>query len=261
MANPQKENGHTSIANEIIEAMAKTYFSSYEIQIIFAIFRKTYGWQKKEDWITNTQLAEMTEIPKSHVSRTIKKLLARNIIAKNNKKIYFQKDYEKWQKLPIQVTNKAKSCKSRDSKEKLPKQVTNEGEKKLPKQVTELPKQVTKNTQTGNKKLPKQVPTKEKKETITKETITKEKGPVFKKTLSQFKKMRSKNKKKMTDYAVELLVKKLDRMTDSESEQIAIMNQSIENCWMGVYELKNKNKQIKSIKQLAEEDDFDWRKE
>jgi phage replication O-like protein O len=242
MANPQKENGHTAIANELIEVLAKTYLSSYETQILFAIFRKTYGWQKKEDWITNTQLAEMTNIPKSHVSRTIKRLVKRKLITKKGKKLSFQKDHDQWEKLPKQVTNK-------------------KGEKSYLNRYQKLPKQVTENTQSGNKKLPEQVPTKEKKETYTKETITKEKGPVFKKTLSQFKKMRSKNKKKMTDYAVELLVKKLDNMTNDENEQIAIMNQSIENCWMGVYELKNKSRPIRSIKQQAQEIAERWEKE
>ena len=156
MANPQKENGHIDLANEIIEAMAKTYFSSYEIQVLFAIFRKTYGWHKKEDWITGSQLVNMTGINKSHISRTLKRLIKRNLIIKNGKKISFQKDYEKWKKLPNQVTSK-----------KLPNQ-----DKKLPNQVTEV-------TQIGNKKLPKQVNTKETKETSTKEIYTKEKKISF----------------------------------------------------------------------------------
>ena len=159
MANPQKENGHFVLANEIAEALAKTNLSSYETQVIFAIFRKTYGWQKKEDWITNIQLAEMTGIAKSHISRTIKKLLERNIVTKNRKKLSFQKDYDQWEKLPKQVT------------------IENNGES-YPNRYQKLPKQVTKVTQTGNKKLPKQVPTKETKETITKETYTKDTNPV-----------------------------------------------------------------------------------
>jgi phage replication O-like protein O len=244
MADIQIDNGnYLKIANEIVEALAKTYLSSYETQVIFAIFRKTYGFQKKEDWIPNSQLAEITGIAKSNITRTIKKLLKRNMLVKKGKKIGFQKDYEKWQKLSKQITNHGKSCKSRDSKEKLSKQITIKNDKKsyLNRQP-KLSKQITGVIQIDNKKLSKQIPSKEKKETYTKDTITKDKGPVFKKTLSQFKKMRSKNKKKMTDYAVELLVKKLDRMTDSESEQIAIMNQSIENCWMGVYPLKDNQK-------------------
>jgi len=78
MANPQAEDGHVDIANEIVEILAKTYLSSYESQVLWAIFRKTYGWHKKEDWITNTQIAEMTGIAESHISRTLKKLIKIN---------------------------------------------------------------------------------------------------------------------------------------------------------------------------------------
>ena len=144
--NPQKENGHVDIANEIVEALAKTYLSSYESQILWAIFRKTYGWHKKEDWISISQLVDITGIYKSHISRTIKKLLERNMIFKNGNKIGFQKRYDRWQRLPKQVTAK-----------KLPIQ-----DKKLPIQDKKLPIQ--------DKKLPKQAYTKE---TSTKEIIQK----------------------------------------------------------------------------------------
>ena len=150
MANPQREDGHVDIANEIVEVLAKTYLSSYESQVLWAIFRKTYGWHKKEDWITNTQISDMTGIAESHISRTIKKLIQRKIIIRVNKKLAFQKDYDQWEKLPKQVTSE-----------------------KLPIQDKKLPKQVIKVTQTGIKKLPKQVDTKETKRNYTKETIQK----------------------------------------------------------------------------------------
>ena len=216
MANPQREDGHVDIANEIIEALAKIYLSSYETQILFAIFRKTYGWHKKEDWITGSQLSEMTGIARSHVSRTIKKLIQRNLITKNEKKISFQKDYEKWEKLPIQVTIK-----------------------KLPKQDTMLPKQVTDVTQTGNNLLPKQVHTKETKRNYTKETIQK-KGDIFIKTWKDFKDMRRKKNKPMTGRAEELIINELNKLTNDEKTQIAILNQSIMNSWQGVFPLKER---------------------
>jgi phage replication O-like protein O len=155
MANPQKEDGHVDIANEIVEALAKIHLSSYESQVLWVIFRKTYGWHKKEDWITNTQISDMTGIAETHVSRTIKILIQKNLIIKNGKKLSFQKNYDQW--------------------EKLPKGVTSHHKKKLPKGVIKLPKGVKEITKGGIKKLPKGVDTKEKKETITKETIQKEK--------------------------------------------------------------------------------------
>ena len=219
MANPQKEDGHVDIANEIIEALAKTHLSSYETQVIFAIFRKTYGWHKKEDWITNSQIAKMTGIAEAHISRTIKILLQKNIVKKNGKRLGIQKDYEQW--------------------EKLPKGVTSHHGEKLPKGDIKLPKGVIKVTKGGIKKLPKGVYTKETKETTTKETIQK-KGDIFLKALKDFKTMRNKIKKPLTKRAEDMLITSLNQLSKDEQEQIAILNQSIFHCWQGVYALKDR---------------------
>ena len=60
MANPQLENGYTRIANEIIEALARAMPGFTQGQIIWAVLRKTYGWNKKSDQISISQLCEMT---------------------------------------------------------------------------------------------------------------------------------------------------------------------------------------------------------
>jgi len=52
MANPQPEDGHIDIANEIAEKLARTQLSGTEHKIIWAIWRKTWGWHKKEDRIS-----------------------------------------------------------------------------------------------------------------------------------------------------------------------------------------------------------------
>ena len=216
MANPQREDGHVDIANELVEALAKTYLSSYESQVLWAIFRKTYGWQKKEDWITNSQLAGATNIKECHVSRTLKKLIKRKMVVKNGKKLSFQKNHELWIKLPKQVTIK-----------------------KLPKQDKKLPIQVKENTQIGIKKIPKQVYTKETKRNYTKETIQK-KGDIFLKAWKDFKEMRKKIKKPMTEKAEEMLLTSLNKLSKDHKEQIAILNQSIFHCWQGVFPLKDR---------------------
>ena len=238
MANPQSENGHVDIANEIVEALAKIHLSSYESQVLWAIFRKTYGWHKKEDWITNTQIADMTGIAVSHISRTIKILIQKNLITKSGKKLAFQKDYDKWVKLP--------------------KGVTSHHSKKLPKGDIKLPKGVTDITKGGNKKIPKGVCTKETKETIQKKLLQK-KSDIFIEAWKEFKIMRKKIKKPMTERAEELLLNNLNKLSDDKDTQVAILNQSIMNCWQSVYPLKADNS-IKSIKQMAEEDPFDWGK-
>lgn len=60
-------------------------------------------------------------------------------------------------------------------------------------------------------------------------------------TIRDFIDMRKTIKKPMTTKALELLLKNLERLTNSELEKIEILNQSIEHCWQTVYPLKQKN--------------------
>jgi len=96
MANPQKENGHIDIANELAEKMAKTNLSPYEWRLLWAIWRKTYGWHKKIDFISVTQLENITGLDRRNLSRTKKSLLSKKIITLNGINIGFNKDYDQW---------------------------------------------------------------------------------------------------------------------------------------------------------------------
>lgn len=96
MANPQLEDGYTPIANEILEHLAKINLSPYENRILLAVIRKTYGWKKKIDFISITQLQEMTGLDRRNVSRTKLKLLNRKIIKQKENKLYFNKNYDEW---------------------------------------------------------------------------------------------------------------------------------------------------------------------
>lgn len=104
MASPQTENGHIDIANELAEALAKTQLNGYESRFLWVLWRKTYGWHKKEDWVADSQIVEMTGLKKQHVWRTKQCLLERNIVTKLGYKISFQKDYTRWKELPKKVT-------------------------------------------------------------------------------------------------------------------------------------------------------------
>jgi len=72
-----------------------------------------------------------------------------------------------------------------------------------------------------------------------KEENSKEKKDInFVKAWKDFKEMRKKIKKPMTNKAEELIINKLNKLSDNENIQIAILNQSIMNSWQGVYPLK-----------------------
>lgn len=143
MANPQIENGHVAIANEIYDALCRFRIPGEERQVLDVIIRKTYGWNKKEDAISLSQFVEMTGMNKPHIVMAIKGLLLKKVIivTKNGNapaKVYrFNKNYDEWIALPKKVI---------------------------------LPKTVISVTKNGKTSLPKTVPTKD---TNTKTTITK----------------------------------------------------------------------------------------
>ena len=145
---PELSDGHTKIANEILDTLAKTYLSSYESQFLWFLFRKTYGWNQKNDRISVSQIVKGTGIRQSHVSRTKKKLIERKIVTQTGNKIGFNKYWSQWMDIPKQV-------------------YTQTGIKDIPKQVLPPP-------HSGIKNIPKQGNTNiNSKDTITKDSSLK----------------------------------------------------------------------------------------
>lgn len=144
MANPQKENGFVPISRELLEALAKIRISGEARQVFDFIMLKTYGWGKKEDKISLSQISLGTGMSRVTCCKAINKLESMNIITKkgnSNINIYgILKNYEHWKPLPKKVTA-----------------------------VKLLPKKVMTVTKKGNSLLPKKVHTID---TITKDTIT-----------------------------------------------------------------------------------------
>jgi len=73
-------NGYTKVANEIQKLKPRLRMSGREWQCLEAIIWLTYGWNKKQDRVTNTVIAELTQLGESHISDTIKSLAERKII-------------------------------------------------------------------------------------------------------------------------------------------------------------------------------------
>lgn len=102
MANPQKEDGHTDIANEILEALWKVNLSAYETRVLIFLLRKTYGWHKKVDAISLSQFEKAIGLDRRLIHRTLKELSSKGmilVIPQDDRKPVsygFQKDYQKW---------------------------------------------------------------------------------------------------------------------------------------------------------------------
>lgn len=148
MANPQKENGYTSISNEIMDALAKIRINGEARQVLDVIFRKTYGFNKKEDAISLSQFSMATGLRRATVCRAINKLKLMGIITQKDNgiaNIYrILKDYDTWKPLPKKIIS--------------PKIITQKDNDHYPKRESALPKK--RHTIT----------------TITKDTITKDIG-------------------------------------------------------------------------------------
>lgn len=96
MANPQRENGHLEIANEVVEILMRSDFSGGEFRLILSVLRKTWGWQKKEDWISLSQLAKLTGFTKSYICRIKKQLVNNRTLLERDNRLRFNKNYDEW---------------------------------------------------------------------------------------------------------------------------------------------------------------------
>ena len=165
MANPQLENGHTRIANEVLEKLARMYLPPNQWQVLLCIIRKTYGFHKKVDWIANSQIIEATGLVKSTVSRSLKALDQQGLISRTKKSIGFQKDWERWKKVSS-IANKLKLAEQPTIGTKLAEQPTDEKlaiqQQKLADRKLKLAIQPTKVSSTATHKRKKDTYTKEK---------------------------------------------------------------------------------------------------
>ena len=103
MANPQAEDGHTRIANEVLEALMKTKLTGTQWDLVMAVVRKTWGYQHKEDFISLTQFKKLTGRNRSLIGRELSVLQDRNILKQIKKSTFgksakwqFNKDWESW---------------------------------------------------------------------------------------------------------------------------------------------------------------------
>ncbi len=125
-ASPQLEDGFTKIANEILEALMRADISGHGWRLLMAVFRKTYGWNKKTDWISNSQFVNMTGLRKQRVNDAIKELIDKKIVSKSGVRVGFQKDHAQWRYKPRDPGN-GKPLLPKDKSNGKPLPVTEEG--------------------------------------------------------------------------------------------------------------------------------------
>jgi phage replication O-like protein O len=234
MANPQLEDGYTSVANESMDALMRTNFSPYERRCLDCILRQTYGWHKKSDRISYSQFEEFTLIDRRHIGRAITSLKQRNIITVTGTgyalEYTFQKDYTKWKLTPAEVKDTTLN-------------LTPPQGDLTPVQGESLPAEVSKS-------LPVEVLQK-KENNIQKHYTKTNKNDDFvfvlpdwvnKEVWNQFVEMRKKiPKSPLTEYGKKLLIAELERFKNEGEDTNRIIENSIRNSWKGLFSLKGKD--------------------
>lgn len=108
------DDGYTRIANELLEAVMSADLTARQLKVVLAIIRKTYGFGKKTDRITNTQIAAMTGIHHTHVCTAKNEMIAMNIIINQGNQIGVNKVVSEWKFTISQVSETlAKSANKR----------------------------------------------------------------------------------------------------------------------------------------------------
>lgn len=90
------DDGYTRIANELLEAVMSSDLTARQLKVVLAVIRKTYGFGKKLDRITNTQIAAITGIHHTHVCTAKNEMIAMNIIVSRGNQIGINKVISEW---------------------------------------------------------------------------------------------------------------------------------------------------------------------
>lgn len=75
------DNGHFRIANDIQDGLCRLSVSGATFQVLHTIIRHTYGWNKKEDKLTNTRIVDYTGLGDRTVRKALDELVERCVIS------------------------------------------------------------------------------------------------------------------------------------------------------------------------------------
>lgn len=241
------DDGFTRIANELLEAVMHAGLSQHQLLVFMAVMRKTYGFNKKSDWVSNEQISELTGILPHKCSAAKSALVKRGILTQTGRVIGINKTVSEWSSLPVKGTEKKPYLK----KVNLPES----GKKSLP--------------ESGNGYYPNQVNTKDKHTKDNKDNINNPpKSPravsfdasavqlpdwLSAEIWSSWVAYRRDLKKPIkSQQTVTQAINLLDRCRLNGYAPDEIINQSIANGWQGLFEPKGAKPQPRQQVRVAE---------
>ncbi|EAY4973459.1 replication protein [Salmonella enterica] len=104
------DDGYARLSNMLLEAYSGADLTKRHFKVLLAILRKTYGWNKPMDRITDYQLSEITKLPVKRCNEAKLELVRMNIIKQQGGMFGPNKNISEW-RIP---QNEGKSPKTRD---------------------------------------------------------------------------------------------------------------------------------------------------
>ncbi|ELK0184872.1 replication protein [Salmonella enterica] len=148
------DDGFTRIANEILEAVMHAGLSQHQLLVFMAVMRKTYGFNKKSDWVSNEQLSELTGILPHKCSSAKSALVKRGILTQTGRVIGINKTVSEWSSLPVKGTEKKPYLEKVNLPESGKKSLPESGNGYYPNQVN-TKDTITKDSKDNSNKPPK----------------------------------------------------------------------------------------------------------
>ena len=90
------DNGYTRLANDLYDALIGANLTKNQAKVAHAICRKTYGFNKKTDRISDSQISELTNLPRQKVNTAKNELITMNVIIKIGREIGPNKAISEW---------------------------------------------------------------------------------------------------------------------------------------------------------------------
>ncbi|AZT25123.1 TPA: replication protein [Salmonella enterica] len=148
------DDGFTRIANEILEAVMHAGLSQHQLLVFMAVMRKTYGFNKKSDWVSNEQLSELTGILPHKCSSAKSALVKQGILTQTGRVIGINKTVSEWSSLPVKGTEKKPYLEKVNLPESGKKSLPESGNGYYPNQVN-TKDTITKDSKDNSNKPPK----------------------------------------------------------------------------------------------------------
>ncbi|EME1742093.1 replication protein [Cronobacter sakazakii] len=138
------EDGYTRIANDLLEAVMLAGLTQHQLLVFMAVMRKTYGFNKKVDWISNEQLSQLTGMLPHKCSAAKSTLVKRKILSQSGRQVGINKAIGEWEKEhylnQVTLPESGKKSLPESGKRSYPNQVnTKETITKEKKETTPLP--------------------------------------------------------------------------------------------------------------------------